>query len=128
MTGTYALSSGYYDAYYRKAQKARTLFITKYRAVLEKYNALLMPVTSTSAMRFGELLDDPVKNMMMDIYTGLINVIGVPSLALPCGFTKSGLPIGMQLVGRMFSEDTLLRIGHAYQTSTDWHTKVPPLV
>lgn len=127
MMGTYALSSGYYDAYYRKAQKARTVFIEKYHALLSKYDALLMPVMPSSAKKLGELLDDPVKNMLIDIYTVSINIIGVPALALPCGFSEHNLPIGMQLVGRMFSEDTLLRIGHAYQKSTDWHTRMPTL-
>lgn len=127
MTGTYALSSGYYDAYYRKAQKARTVFIEKYTSLLSKYDAILMPVMPSSATKLGHLLDDPVKNMLIDIYTVLVNIIGVPSLALPCGFTKNGLPVGMQLVGRMFSEDILLRIGHAYQRKTDWHSREPKL-
>lgn len=125
MTGTHALSSGYYNAYYKKAQKARSVFIQNYSLILSKYDAILSPVTTVSAMKFGELLDDPVANMMMDVYNVNVNIVGVPSLALPCGFTKKGLPIGMQLIGNMYAEKTLLSLGTAYQTVTDWHTKIP---
>lgn len=128
MTGTYALSSGYYDAYYKKAQKARSVFIRNYSSVLSKYDAILSPVTPTSATKFGSLLDDPVANMMIDLYNVTINIVGVPSLALPCGFDTEGLPIGMQLIGNMFDEKTLLQLGAAYQNKTDWHTKVPKIV
>lgn len=125
MTGTYALSAGYYDAYYKKAQKARTLFIEKYTEVLQTHDAILAPVSPNPATRFGELIDDPVKNMMADLYTGTVNIVGVPSLAIPCGFSKGGLPLGMQLIGRMFEEKTILKLGHAYQKETSWHTKHP---
>lgn len=127
MTGTYALSSGYYDAYYKKAQQARTVFREKYFDLLSNYDAILSPTTPISAPKFGQLLDDPVKNMMMDIYTVTVNIVGVPSLSLPCGFDKAGLPIGMQLIGNMFDEKTLLQLGEAYQNVTDWHTKSPAL-
>ena len=128
MTGTYALSSGYYDAYYKKAQKARSLFIDQYAKLLSRYDALLAPVTPIMPPKFGQLLDDPVKNMMADLYTVPVNIIGLPSLALPCGFGKDGLQIGMQLVGRMFSEGELFALGHAYQESTDWHRKQPVML
>lgn len=128
MTGTYALSSGYYDAYYKKAQKVRSIFIEEYTKVLATYDAILSPVTPIMPPKFGELLDDPMKNMMADLYTVIVNIIGVPSLALPCGFDDSALPIGMQLIGRMFSEDTLLSLGSAYQDVTKWHTKRPPMI
>jgi aspartyl-tRNA(Asn)/glutamyl-tRNA(Gln) amidotransferase subunit A len=128
MTGTYALSSGYYDAYYKKAQKARTLFIQKYTEVLKKYDAILSPVNPAMPPKFGELLDDPLKNMMADIFTVTVNIVGVPSLAIPCGFSDAGLPIGMQLIGNMFSEQTLFTIGRAYQAATEWHTKKPNIV
>lgn len=128
MTGTYALSSGYYDAYYKKAQKARTVFIEKYTSVLHKFDCILAPVNPTLPPKFGELLDDPVKNMMADLYTVTVNIVGLPALALPCGFSRNGLPIGMQLIGRMFDEDNLFALGHAYQTETDWHKKIPEIV
>lgn len=128
MTGTYALSSGYYDAFYKKAQQARSLFIQKYRETLSQYDAILAPVTSTMPPKFGELLDDPMKNMMADVYTVTVNLVGVPSLAIPCGFGSTGLPIGMQLIGPMYSEQPLLHMGHAYQSATQWHTKIPPMV
>lgn len=127
MTGTYALSSGYYDAYYKRAQKARTLFIEAYRKLLTTYDAILSPVTPMMPTKFGELLDDPMKNMMADLYTVPVNIIGLPSISLPCGFGASTLPIGMQLIGNMFSESTLFSLGHAYQSEMDWHTKKPPI-
>ena len=86
-----------------------------------------MPVTPTPPTKIGELINDPLKNLLADIYTTTQPPVGLPSLALPCGFTKSHLPIGMQLVGPMFSEDLLLRVGHQYQQVTDWHTKKPQL-
>ena len=127
MIGTYALSSGYYDAYYKKAQKARTLFIKEYDKALSECDVLLMPVTPTPPTKIGELMTDPLQNLLADVYTVSQNPVGVPSLAIPCGFTKNGLPIGMQLVGSMFSEDLLLRVGHIYQKATDWHKKYPKL-
>lgn len=127
MIGTYALSAGYYDAYYRKAQQARTLFITEYAKTLSVCDAILMPVNPTPPPKFGELMSDPLQNLLADIYTTSQNPVGVPSLALPCGFTKTKLPIGMQLVGKMFSESLLLDIGHAYQGVTNWHTEKPSI-
>jgi aspartyl-tRNA(Asn)/glutamyl-tRNA(Gln) amidotransferase subunit A len=127
MVGTYALSAGYYDAYYKKAQQARTLFIKEYEKVFHECNVLLMPVMPTPPVKIGELMDDPVQLYLADIYTVLQNPVGVPSLAIPCGFTASGLPIGMQLVGKMFDEPLLFQVGHAYQQKTDWHTKKPTM-
>lgn len=128
MIGTYALSAGYYDAYYKKAQKARTLFIKEYEKALSENDILLMPVTPTPPAKLGELMSDPLQLYLTDVYTVLHNPVGVPSLALPCGFTKDGLPIGMQLVGKMFSEPLLLQLGHAYQKVTDWHTRKPEMI
>lgn len=127
MVGTYALSAGYYDAYYKKAQQVRTLFIKEYEKALSQCDAILMPVNPTPPTKIGELINDPVQNLLADYYTTSQNPVGVPSLALPCGFTKSKLPIGMQLVGKMFTEDLLLRIGYHYQQITDWHKKKPEL-
>lgn len=127
MMGTYALSAGYYDAYYKKAQQVRTLLVNEYDAVLKECDAILMPVTPSAAPKLGELTDDPIKNMLSDVFTVTQNPVGVPSLALPCGFSKSGLPIGMQLIGKRFAESTLFKLGHQYQQATDWHLKKPTL-
>lgn len=124
MLGTYALSAGYYDAYYKKAQQGRTLFIREYHKALSECDAILMPVMPMAATKLGELINDPIKNMLADIYT-CQTPTGLPSLALPCGFTKNNLPIGMQILGRMFSEELLFQIGNAYQQITDWHTRKP---
>jgi len=125
MLGTYVLSSGYYDAYYKKAQKVRSLLIASYWKLLSKYDAILSPVTPTMPTKFGELINDPVKNMMADLYTVIVNIVGLPSLSLPCGFSKEGYPIGMQLIGAMFTEENLFTLGHAYQQIAHWHTKNP---
>jgi aspartyl-tRNA(Asn)/glutamyl-tRNA(Gln) amidotransferase subunit A len=124
--GTYALSAGYYDAYYRKAQQGRTLFVKEYHKALTECEAILMPVEPMVATKFGELIDNPIKNMLADIYT-CQTPTGLPSLAIPCGFDKDQLPIGMQILGKMFSEELLLRIGYAYQQITNWHKKKPKL-
>ncbi len=128
MIGTYALSAGYYDAYYKKAQQVRTLFIEEYNKALSQCDALIMPVTLFSPTKLGELIDDPIQNMLTDFYTVTQNPVGIPSLAIPCGFTQNKLPIGMQLVGKMFDESLLFRLGHAYQSITNWHTEKPPLL
>lgn len=127
MLGTYTLSAGYYDAYYKKAQQVRTLFIEAYTKVLKNCDAILMPVNPTPPPKIGKLINDPVASYLADIYTYSQNPVGLPALALPCGFTKENLPVGMQLVGKMFSEDVLLQIGYQYQQVTDWHTRKPNL-
>ena len=121
MIGTYALSAGYYDQYYKKAQKARTLFIKEYERVLSECDIIIMPITPTPPPKIGELLDDPLANLLADLYTVSHNPVGIPSLAIPCGFTENKLPIGMQLVGKMFSEEILLQAGYAFQCRTDYH-------
>lgn len=119
MIGTYALSSGYYDAYYRQAQKARTLLIQEYQKAFDQVDLILMPVTTGVAPKIGEVMTDPLKNMLLDVLTTSQNPAGVPSLALPAGF-ENGLPFGVQLVGKMFSEDLLFNWGHAFQQETKW--------
>ena len=128
MIGTYSLSAGYYDAYYKKAQQGRTLFIKEYEKAFTQCDVLLMPVTSHPPTKLGKVVDDPMQNLLIDIYTVTQNPVGVPSLALPCGFTSAGLPIGMQLVGKMFTESLLFQVGHAYQQVTSWHTRRPSLL
>lgn len=127
LIGTYALSAGYYDAYYKKAQQVRTLFIAEYNKALSQCDVLLQPIMPNTPPQFGELLSDPLQNLLADIYTVSQNPVGVPSLAIPCGFTKSGLPIGAQIVGQMFSEELLLAIGHQFQQLTDYHLQRPNL-
>ncbi len=126
MVGSFALSAGYADELYNRAQQARTMLIKEYMAALAKCDVLLAPVTPSSAPKIGELINDPVKNMLEDLYTVTINVVGVPSLAIPAGFTKSSIPVGMQLIGKKFAEASLLQLGHSYQQITNWHLQAPP--
>ncbi len=127
MIGTYALSSGYYDAYYRKAQKVRTIMRDAYTKAFANCDVLLMPVSPTPATKIGDLISDPSANMLSDLYTTTINQVGITSLALPAGFTNAGLPVGMQLVADKFKESTILTLGHHYQTVTSHHTLRPNL-
>ena len=125
MLGTYALSSGYYDAYYGKAQAVRTLICQDFHAAFNEVDLIVTPVTPTPAFRLGEKSEDPLQMYLSDIYTISINLAGLPAISVPCGFSKAGLPIGMQLIGRAFEEETLLRAAHAYEQSTQWHVKKP---
>ncbi|HEX6949817.1 MAG TPA: amidase family protein, partial [Nitrospira sp.] len=123
MLGTYALSSGYYDAYYGKAQAVRTLICQDFRTAFQDVDLIVTPVTPTPAFRLGEKSEDPLQMYLSDIYTISINLAGLPAISVPCGFSKAGLPIGVQLIGRPFEEETLLRAAHAYEQSTQWHVK-----
>ena len=126
MLGTYALSSGYYDAYYRQAQKVRTLVREDFLKAFKKVDLLLTPTTPTAAFSIGEKKQDPLAMYLSDVMTVAINVAGVPALSLPCGFVDK-LPVGMQLIGPDYNEELLLKVGHAYQQETDWHTQRPTL-
>jgi len=125
MLGTYVLSAGYYDAYYLRAQKARTLLRRDFEAALAQCDVLVGPVSPTVAFKLGEKTDDPLAMYLSDIYTTPINPAGVPALSVPCGFV-SGMPVGLQLIGRHLDEATLFQVGDAYQRATDWHTRRPP--
>lgn len=127
MLGTYALSSGYYDAYYLKAQKVRTLIRQDFLDAFERCDVLLNPVAPTPAFRIGEKTADPLTMYLSDIFTIPVNLAGTCALTLPCGFSAQGLPIGMQLAGRPLDEATILRVGQAYQQATDWHLQKAPL-
>ena len=127
MIGTYALSHGYYDQYYLKAQKVRTLLKQDFENTFEKVDVLLAPVAPTPPFRIGEKANDPLSMYLEDAYTVPINLAGVPSLALPCGFSKNGLPVGMQIIGKQKSEATLFSIGAIYQKETGWHNEHPQL-
>jgi aspartyl-tRNA(Asn)/glutamyl-tRNA(Gln) amidotransferase subunit A len=124
--GTYALSAGYYDAYYLKAQQVRTLIRRDFDAAFARVDALVAPIAPTTAFRLGERTDDPLQMYLSDIFTISVNLAGLPGLSVPCGFDDAGLPIGLQVIGRPFDEATLLRIGAAYEQATDWHRKAPP--
>ena len=125
MLGTYALSSGYYDAYYKKAQQVRTLIKRDFEEAFGKVDVLVTPTAPTPAFKVGEKADDPLQMYLSDIFTISVNLAGVPGISIPCGFTQSGLPIGMQLVGRHFDEKTILKVAFAYEQATGWHKKKP---
>ena len=127
MIGTFALSSGYYDAYYKRSLQARTKIIQEYQAAFSKCDFLLSPISPSSATKLGELINDPIKNMLADAYTVTVNTAGIPALAIPCGFTSNHLPIGLQIQGPMFCESSLFQAGHAYQQTTTWHLQKPNL-
>lgn len=127
--GTYVLSSGYYDAYYLRAQKVRTLIRQDFLKAFEKVDAIITPTTPTAAFKVGEKSDDPLQMYLSDIFTISCNLAGNCGISLPCGFTGSEpkLPIGLQVLGKPFGEETMLKIAHAYEQSTAWHKERPPL-
>jgi aspartyl-tRNA(Asn)/glutamyl-tRNA(Gln) amidotransferase subunit A len=127
MLGTYALSAGYYDAYYRRAQQVRTLIKADFEQAFSQVDLLATPTSPTVAFKVGQRLDDPLAMYLSDVCTLPINLAGVPALVVPCGFSES-LPVGLQLIGRPFEEELLLRAGDAYQQVTPWHTQRPDLV
>ncbi|MFQ5684564.1 MAG: Asp-tRNA(Asn)/Glu-tRNA(Gln) amidotransferase subunit GatA [Candidatus Binatia bacterium] len=127
MLGTYALSAGYYDAYYLKAQKVRALIKKDFEEVFKTCDAILTPTAPTTAFKIGEKTQDPLKMYLSDIFTSSMNLAGLPALSLPCGFDSDGLPIGMQIIGKQFDEATLLRLAFAYEQATEWHKKKPDL-
>jgi len=127
MLGTYALSSGYYDAYYLKALKVRRLIKQDYDQAFEKVDIIVTPTVPNPAFKFGEKTDNPLTMYLEDIFTISINIAGVPALSLPCGLSKTDLPIGLQMIGKPFDEATLLKAAYAYEQSTDWHKKKPSL-
>jgi len=127
MLGTYTLSAGYYDAYYGKAQAARTLIRRDFDALFAEVDVLIAPVAPSTAFKFGEVTDDPLRMILADVLTISANLAGICGLSVPCGFDAAGLPIGMQILGAPFTEERLLQVGAAYQRATDWHLKSPDL-
>jgi aspartyl-tRNA(Asn)/glutamyl-tRNA(Gln) amidotransferase subunit A len=125
--GTYVLSSGYYDAYYLRAQKVRTLIRADFIEVFKQCDAILAPVTPTPAYKIGEKSDDPLKMYLDDILTTPVNLAGICGMSIPCGFSSAGLPIGLQILGDSFKEANILKVGHAYEQTTDWHKQKPSL-
>ena len=127
MLGTYALSSGYYDAYYKKAQQVRTLIKNDFEAAFKEVDLIVTPTTPTPAFKLGEKTDDPLQMYLADIFTISVNLAGVPGISIPCGFTSENLPVGLQIIGRHFDEETVLKASYAYEQSTEWHLRRPAL-
>jgi aspartyl-tRNA(Asn)/glutamyl-tRNA(Gln) amidotransferase subunit A len=126
MLGTYALSAGYYDAYYLKAQKVRTLIRQEFSEAFERFDALITPTSPTVPFRIGEKVEDPLQMYLSDVCTLPINIAGIPGISIPAGFAD-GLPVGMQILTKPFSEETLIRVAFAYEQATDWHQQKPPI-
>ncbi|HSA58948.1 MAG TPA: Asp-tRNA(Asn)/Glu-tRNA(Gln) amidotransferase subunit GatA [bacterium] len=127
MLGTYVLSAGYYDAYYLRGQKVRTLIRRDFEKAFEKCDVILTPVSPTPAWKVGEKVSDPLKMYLSDIFTINVNLAGLPGMSLPCGFTQSGLPIGMQLIAKHFEEERMFRVAYAYEQANKWHQRRPKL-
>ena len=127
MLGNFALSSGYYDAYYNKALKAKKLIQNAFYDAFKKYDMLLGPVAPTTALKIGESLSDPLKMYLGDIYTVMINIACMPSMSVPCGFDKDNMPIGMQIIGKPFEEAEIMSAAKAFENVTDFHNKLPDL-
>ncbi|MGF1480966.1 MAG: Asp-tRNA(Asn)/Glu-tRNA(Gln) amidotransferase subunit GatA [Cyanophyceae cyanobacterium] len=127
MVGTYALSAGYYDAYYLKAQKVRTLIKQDFEAAFEQVDVLVCPTSPATAFKAGEKTNDPLSMYLLDLMTIPVNLAGLPAISIPCGFDRQGLPVGLQIIGKVLREDLLFHVAHAYEQSTDWHQQVPTL-
>ncbi len=125
--GTYVLSAGYYDAYYRKASQVRTLMREDFRKAFEEVEVIVTPTAPTPAFQIGEKVEDPLQMYLSDILTIPVNLAGIPALSLPCGFSRKGLPIGLQIMGKHFDEGTVLRVAYTFEQSTDYHLKKPPI-
>jgi aspartyl-tRNA(Asn)/glutamyl-tRNA(Gln) amidotransferase subunit A len=124
--GTYVLSTGYYEAYYLKAQQVRTLIRQDYEAAFARTDLIVTPTSPTAAFRLGERIDDPLQMYLADVFTVSAPLAGLPAVSIPCGFTRDGLPVGLQMVGRMWDEETLFRAGDAYERDTAWWKARPP--
>ncbi len=127
MIGTYALSAGYYDDYYLKAQKVRTLIKEDFEKALAQVDVLISPTSPTTAFRIGEKTTDPLSMYLSDLMTIPVNLAGLPAISVPCGFDELGLPMGLQIISNALREDLLFQVAHAYEQSTDWHTRTPAL-
>ena len=127
MLGTYVLSAGYYDAYYLKAQRVRTLIKRDFEEAFKHCDVIITPTAPTTAFKIGEKIQDPLQMYLSDIYTISANLAGLPAISLPCGFDGDGMPIGLQIIGKPFDEATVLRTAYAYEQGTEWHKKKPTL-
>ncbi len=126
MLGTYALSAGYYDAYYLKAQKVRTLIKQDFDKALEQVDVIVGPTSPCVAFKIGEKTDDPLQMYLADIFTLAQALAGIPAVSVPCGFSE-GLPVGLQIMGRAFDEERVLQVAAAYERATDWHARRPSI-
>jgi aspartyl-tRNA(Asn)/glutamyl-tRNA(Gln) amidotransferase subunit A len=126
MLGTYALSSGYYDAYYLKALKVRNLIRADFTNAFEKCDCIMMPVSPTTAFKIGEKVNDPLTMYLSDIYTIAANLAGIPAISVPCGFDDNNLPVGLQILAPAFGEKKLLQIARMFESQTDWHKRKAP--
>jgi aspartyl-tRNA(Asn)/glutamyl-tRNA(Gln) amidotransferase subunit A len=124
MLGTYSLSSGYYDEYYLKAQKVRTVIINEFEETFKKYDLLVTPTSPTTAFGVGERTDNPLQMYLSDVCTVPVNIAGLPAISVPCGFSD-GLPIGLQIIGPKFGEQNILNLAYAFEKSTEWHKYNP---
>jgi aspartyl-tRNA(Asn)/glutamyl-tRNA(Gln) amidotransferase subunit A len=127
MLGTYALSAGYYEAYYKKGQQVRTLIKRDFDEAFRTVDVVATPTSPTAAFRIGEKTTDPLQMYLSDIFTISVNLAGIPGISIPCGFTKNNLPIGLQLLGRHFDEESVIRAAYAYEQATEWHRKRPKI-
>lgn len=127
MLGTYALSAGYYDAYYKKAQQVRTLIRQDFNDAFKDCDVILTPTSPTTAFKLGEKTTDPLQMYLSDIFTISVNLAGLPAISIPCGFTSSNLPVGLQIIGKSFDEETILKIAYSYEQNTDFHKRKPIL-
>lgn len=125
--GTYALSSGYYDAYYLKALKARTKILEDFQKAFKEFDCLITPTSPTTAFKLGERLDEPLSMYLSDIFTISANLAGIPAISIPCGFSKENLPVGLQILGKPFDEEMLFKVAYAYQQNTNWHRQKPQI-
>jgi aspartyl-tRNA(Asn)/glutamyl-tRNA(Gln) amidotransferase subunit A len=125
--GTFALSHGYYDAYYLRALKVRTLIKQDFDAVFGEFDCIITPTSPTPAFKIGEKTKDPLQMYLSDIYTISANLAGIPAISIPCGFTKKGLPVGLQILAKPFAEETLFRAAYTYEQNTEWHSLKPKL-
>ncbi|MDP3041371.1 MAG: amidase family protein, partial [Candidatus Omnitrophota bacterium] len=125
--GTFVLSHGYYDAYYLRALKVRALIKQDFDKVFGDFDCIVAPTSPTSAFKIGEKALDPLKMYLSDIYTISVNLAGIPAISVPCGFTKEGLPVGLQIMAKPFNEEMLFRVAHTFEQNTDWHKIKPRL-
>ncbi|HEY9654200.1 MAG TPA: amidase, partial [Crinalium sp.] len=125
MIGTYALSAGYYDAYYLKAQKVRTLIKQDFEQAFGQVDVLVSPTAPSTAFKAGDKTTDPLSMYLIDLMTIPVNLAGLPGISVPCGFDSQGLPIGLQIVGNVLREDQVLQVAYAYEQATEWHKQTP---
>ena len=127
MLGTYALSSGYYDAYYLKAQRVRTLIKKDFDDAFKQVDVIITPTAPTAAFKIGEKTDDPLQMYLSDIFTISVNMAGIPAMSLPCGFTSQKMPIGLQIMAKHFNEEAIFKAAYTYEQNTNWHKEKPRL-